>query len=258
MNCREFREQIYEVAFGEAERSPSFEQHLAGCGDCREEFEVAAFSASGIAATPPPPAPSLSTERLRTAILSENLRRKPSWIPRLSFAGAAAALALAAWFGFNQPSGVDPSRDVAIADNEPIEAVPRGAIVIPEDVPETMATEPESATTVAASEPAPERPTRRTQRRNPRSSAVVVASADASPEVPDDLLAVVVGGAESALDAEFTPMARSGAAMAELGPEGMAAAPAPATSVSEEKPIIVIQPKGQASERSSDDVPIGG
>ena len=257
MNCREFREQIYEVAFGEAERSPSFEQHLAGCGDCREEFEVAAFSASAIEATPAPPAPSLSTERLRTAILSENLRRKPSWIPRLSFAGAAAALALAAWFGFNQPSGVDPSRDVAIADNEPVEAVPRGAIVIPEDVPDTMATEP-SATTAAASEPASERPTRRAQRRNRRSSPVVVASADETSEVPDDLLAVVVGGAESALDAEFAPMARSGAANMELGPEGMAAAPAPATSASEEKPIIVIQPKGQASERSSDDVPIGG
>jgi hypothetical protein len=83
---------------------------------------------------------------------------------------------------------------------------------------------------------------------------VVAADVEYS-EVPDDLLAVVVGGAEGALDSDFT-VARGGPAMMEAVPGGMAAAPAPAAS--EEKQIIVIQPKGQANERSSDDVPIGG
>src|SRR5688572_23773800 len=203
MNCREFKEQIYEVAFGEAERSASFEQHLASCGDCRQELEVAKFAASGIAAVPPPPAPSLSTDRLRTAILSDSLKAKRPWLPRLTFAGAAAGLALAAWFGFNQPTGDESTRRlVAVNENEPIrDSQPSGEIVIPEPVPEIDQAEPvgERVSTESVSERSP-RLARRQSSRPPRS---VVAPRVESSEVPDDLLAVVVGGAEGALDSDF-------------------------------------------------------
>lgn len=254
MNCREFKEQIYEVAFGEAERSPSFEQHLLGCGDCRQELEVASFAASGIAAVAPPPAPSLSTDRLRTAILSDSLKAKRPWLPRLTFAGAAAGLALAAWFGFNQPGDEASPRDVvAVTDGEPLSGVePSGPIEIPEVTPKIVV--PGATVRTATAEPVRDRPARRVRRSSPSAPSTVVAAEVEYSQVPDDLLAVVVGGAEGALDSEFTA-ARGGSAMMETAPGAMAA-PAPASS--DEKPIIVIQPRGQANERSSDDVPIGG
>ena len=249
MNCREFREEMYQVAFGEAERSPSFEQHLASCSECKQEFELAAFAASGIASAPPPPAPSLSTERLRTAILSESLRAKPSWLPRLSLAGAAAALALAAWFGFDQPAEDGDNRGVvAMNEEEPVRMTePTGPIVIPEPSPEIIEPAPAAASVSAA--PVRDRAPRRIRRSQSR--PVVVPEVESS-AVPDDLLAVVVGGAEGALDSEFIAT-RAGGGMDMATPSAMAA-----PEKGEEKPIIVIQPKGQANERSSDDVPIGG
>ena len=66
--------------------------------------------------------------------------------------------------------------------------------------------------------------------------------------VPDELLAAAAGGAQSALDAEMSP-ARSGAHM---GPE-----PAPSTEPATSA-IVIIQPQGQATEKSSHDVSIGG
>lgn len=214
---------------------------------------MASFAASGIAAVPPPPAPSLSTDRLRTAILSDSLKSKRSWLPRLTFAGAAAGLALAAWFGFNQPGKDETPRDLAaLSLKEPLSGTePSGPIIIPEG---RQAIEPSDPPAVAATEPVRERPVRRVRRSAPRAPRTVVVTEVESSQVPDDLLAVVVGGAEGALDSDFVA-ARGGPSMPESAP-GVMTAPAPAPA--DEKPIIVIQPRGQANERSSDDVPIGG
>jgi hypothetical protein len=233
---------MYEIAFGEAERDHAFTNHLDNCAGCKKEFAAIEFAAAGIDQMAPPPAPSLSNERLRTAILSHNLRSRPAFWPRLSFAGAAAALALAAWFGFNQDQksyGVAPIASV----DKPVEDIqPSGGIVIPETPPAIeKVTEPAVAT--------PEPPVRKSGVRNTRPNRSVMASEDVSSEVPDDLLAVVVGGAEGALDADFSELSRSRAE---------APATSPSMESSEEKPIVVIQPKGKATERSSDDVPIGG
>lgn len=252
MNCREFREQMYGVAFGEAGRSTDFDQHLAGCADCRKEFAMLDFAAAGIADTPAPPAPSLSNERLRTAILSSSLKSKPSWLPRLSFAGVAAALALAAWMGYSSGTP-QPGDVVAVADKDTARGggtEPSGEIEIPEAVPPIA----ENVESTPVAESNPSEPTTRVKRRaNNRAPRTVVAVKIEESQVPDELLAVVVGGAEGALDSEFT-MSRGGPAMTDAAP----AMAAPASEKSEEKPIIVIQPKGQATERSSDDIPIGG
>lgn len=248
MNCREFQELMIDVAFGEAERSTGFDRHLDGCAVCKRDFAATEFAATGIAAAPPPPAPSLSNERLHQAILSTNLRARPSWLPRLSFAGAAAALAFAAWMSFSQDQDSRRPEDVAVVTED----APRssneasGAIEIPEATPDIVAPTVAPATTVKAA--APTRTPRRTRRQAPRT----VIATETEAVIPDDLLAVVVGGAESALDGDFsaTPDGQS--------PMSEATAPGPAPESIEEKPIVVIQDRGRATERSSDDVPIGG
>src|SRR5687768_15989159 len=180
MNCRELQEKMYEVAFGESERTPAFEHHLLSCGDCKKAFAAASFAAQGIADAPPPPAPSLSNDRLRTAILSSNLRSRPTWIPRLSFAGAAAALAFAAWMGFAQRVDEPRPRDiVAIREVDPNRSSESSVQpVTPEKTPETV-------TPVKAIESPVERPTRPNRRHSSR-PRTEVASNDVESQVPDD------------------------------------------------------------------------
>jgi hypothetical protein len=249
MNCRELQERMYEVAFGEAERDSAFNQHLENCVGCKKEFAAIGFAASGIQQAAAPPAPSLSNERLRTAILSHNLKSRPSLWPRLSFAGAAAALAFAAWFGFSQNTE-DYQQPVVAVNGPAIDVQPSGPIVIPEPEPAIeQATEPVNEAAEASTPPVRRSKVRTSQ---PRETVVP------SEEIPDDLLAVVVGGAEGALDGDFSAAAdaRMGSAMMEPAPAAISGG---AMERSEgEKPIVVIQPKGKATERSSDDVPIGG
>jgi hypothetical protein len=241
MNCKQFQEQAIEIAFGESDRTGEFDRHLGSCDACREEFAAYAFAAKGIEDAPAPPPPSLSNERLYSAIRAQNIRPRGNWLPRLAFAGAVASVALAAWIGFNRP--MTNARQPYIASvNEDQNKVPTGPIVIPEPIPEV-----ESAAPIESNEPAPEslRTATKTQPRKRVAAPRVVE------EIPEELLAVVIGGAEGALDFEPASSALSrGGAMMEPAPEV-----GPAASAS---PIVVIQPQGQATEKSSDDVSIGG
>jgi hypothetical protein len=74
--------------------------------------------------------------------------------------------------------------------------------------------------------------------------------------IPDDLLAVAVGGAEGALELDEMPAGFGGGGA--VAPSMMRSEPGGAMPEGPEKPIVVIQPKGKAMEKSSDDVPIGG
>lgn len=239
MNCKQYQEQAIEIAFGEAERTKGFDLHLESCKACREEFAAYAFAAKGIEDVPAPPAPSLSNERLYSAIRAQNIRRSSPWLPRLAFAGAAASVAFAAWIGFNRPT-IEPIPYVASV-SEHRDTAPAGPIEITESTPAIKAT----VADIVAERTAPTRRVRggSSPQPNKRTSATSVVE-----EIPDELLAVVVGGAEGALDFAPETVARGGAAMME--------APAPAGSP--DSPIVVIQPQGQATEKSSDDVSIGG
>ena len=256
-NCKEFRDHLVEVAFGDAERSPQFGQHIERCADCRKEFEAMQFAASGIEDSRVVPAPSLNNERLHQAILSRELKSRPSWLPRLSFAGAAAALALAAWMGFNQPTGNRPEDLATNVVNPPLRE-PSGPIEIPEQVPDVVApplaaSEPAKSAQAVVSSPG-SRSKRTSSRRSVQPSEEVVERYE---PIPDDLLAVAVGGAEGALELDQMPEGFGGGGAA-LAPSMMRSDPGGSNSDSGEKAIVVIQPKGKAMEKSSDDVPIGG
>jgi len=243
MNCKQYQQQAIDVAFGEAERTSEFDRHLESCQACRAEFAAYAFAAKGIEDAPVPPAPSLSNERLYSAIRAQNIRRDRSWLPRLAFAGAAASVALAVWMGFNRPTS-DRQQPYVASTSETQDAAPRGPIIIPEPTPKIES----SLKTQLA--PAPPRADSRktiTPRPRNRTSAPPIIE-----EIPKELLAVVVGGAEGALD--FEPV---GAAFSRGGPATMETAP-DTPSPSSDSPIVVIQPQGQATEKSSDDVSIGG
>lgn len=250
MNCKQYKLAAMEIAFGEAERTAEFDRHLELCGDCRKDFAAYAFAAKGIEDAPMPPAPSLSNERLHQAILSTNLRQRPSWVPRFALAGGVAVAALAVWIGFNRPVGEgDPSPPIAkVFEPEPdVRLAPEGPIEIPEAIPDLSKN---SAVTSANSEPfrkARDRGHNAIASGTRRDAPVLVEDIEAS-VVPDELLAAAAGGAQSALDAEMSP-ARSGALM---GPE-----PAPTTEPATSA-IVIIQPEGQATEKSSHDVSIGG
>lgn len=242
MNCKEYQQQAIEVAFGEAERTGEFDRHLESCVACREEYAVYEFAAKGIEDVPAPPAPSLSNERLYSAIRAQNIRRSSPWLPRLAFAGAAASLALVAWLGFNRPTS-EPELPVIASADKPLDGAPRGPIEIPEKTPILDTAAPDEPTVTASSD----RQNRSVTKLRPRRRAAdpIIVS-----EVPEELLAVVVGGAEGALDIDAASFDLTGTPMMAPAPEAMRA---PA-----ENPIVVIQPQGQATEKSSDDVSIGG
>jgi hypothetical protein len=252
MNCREFQDQMIDVAFGEAGRSTDFDRHLESCAGCKKDFAMAQFAANGIEDAPSAPAPSLSNERLHQAILSRELKSRPTWLPRIAFAGAAAVLALAAWMGFSrQPEITRPGEVLAnITPGNDVIDVPEGPIEIPEDVPEIVA----PAISQSAERTTPVRRNQRIGSYYARVRAPRPAATTAQPE-NEELLAVVMSGAESALEQEAMPAARGGAMSEAMSPGGAFAEPAPVTT---EKPIVVIQGRGQATERPSDDVAIGG
>jgi len=231
-----------EIAFGEAERTIEFEKHVESCLECREEFAVYAFAAKGIEGAPPAPAPSFSNERLYSAIRAQNIHRSSPWMPRFAFAAAATSIALASWLGFNRPTANVQPRYIANAD-KPVDSAPTGPIEIPEVVPNIKPP--------VANESVVSAPTRRPhpsvrsshRRRNAPTSAPTA-------EVSDELLAVVIGGAEGALETDAVTGAPGAPSMLRTAPT----AKVPAA----EGPIVVIQPQGQATEKSSDDVSIGG
>lgn len=136
MSCRRFRDELLLYAYGELEPTQveRVESHVAACAPCRRELELGRFAAMGAHAQPAPPPANLSTERLRRAILSEELKdARPNWVFRLGFAGAAAAAILAVYVAvdLNTPKTVTtggalqaaagpPNKDTSIPDAAPL------------------------------------------------------------------------------------------------------------------------------------------
>ena len=254
MNCKQCLDLATEIAFGEAERTNAFDSHLSACDGCRKEFEMYRFAAEGINDAAYVPPPSLSNERLRSAILAEGAPRQSGWLPRFAVAGGFAAIAFAYWFATGgldsnqQPSRVVASNDVVT----PIvpEAPPSAPIQEPIAQPDPEVGKP--AAVVASAE----RPTyrRSINRRNHTRREAVSTSPQAEPA--EELLAVVIGGAEGALDSDFSMEAAT-------QPEVLAPGPAMRGGMGggggiNQPAIVVIQPEGQATEKQSSDVSIGG
>ncbi|MGI8923095.1 MAG: anti-sigma factor family protein [Fimbriimonadales bacterium] len=235
MSCKRFEQELIEFAFGEAEPSSELRDHMTDCETCAHELAVYRTSATVLRALPAAPEPALSSDRLRQAILSRELRPgRPAWVARFGFAGAVAAAGLSLWIAVGRgPSDFDApsSGHVAVAPVDEAADVGTGPIIIPEATPKLEVTPPRTIDNlVGGGEPKKaSRPAARHGRR--------IRSVEREPRM-EELMAVATGGLESAVD--------------------MSEAPASVTPSSASE-VIVIQPAaGEAIERPSNDVSIGG
>jgi len=225
---------LIEFAFGETEPSGELRAHMNSCEVCAHELAIYRTSATGLRALPAAPEPALSSERLRQAILSRELKPgRPAWVARFGFAGAVAAAALGLWIAVGRgASDMDaPSGgQVAVAPVDERADIETGPIIIPETTPKLDLTPPRSTDN-------------RVARAAPRKASRPIAPGGRTPSVErepkmEELMAIATGGLESAVD---------------VSEASAAVTSNPASEV------IVIQPAaGEATERSSNDVSIGG
>lgn len=229
MSCKRFEDQIALFAYGELEDSAALKEHLGRCAACRKEFALFGFAADAMHDLPSAPEPSLTSERLRQAILSKELKQQRLALPiRFGFAGAGLAAMLAVWITFSNRS-VEPEAVEGGALARKIFAPKPGPIVAEQPSPAPAPPE----TVVAQAAPPAERLPRTTKPSLPRKRNKV--------SMPD-LLAVSTGAVRSAATvfAEAAPVSK------------------PAASAADE--VVIIQPSGgSATEmRSPDALAIGG
>jgi hypothetical protein len=245
MNCKHCRDLAVEIAFGESSRSASFDAHLKACPECRREFEAYRFAAQGIEDAMPAPAPSLSNERLHAAIIARTQPRTSSWLPKLALAGAFATAAYAFWFAVDSPR-VDEPQPRVLASKQPPAAAPIEAQPAPTVEPVKTFVEKGPSRVVASVEKPKQRRSAARRHRTPEMNRP-----EDDDRSMDGLMAAVVGGAEGALAESFSQVGDV---------DSTRAVPATASSPKEigTPPIVVIQPEGQATEKKSNDVSIGG
>jgi hypothetical protein len=111
MSCKRFEDQVIGLAYGEldAAQAARVSEHVATCASCAGELALFKVAAEGARAGVEPPAPSLSNERLRQAILSSELKDARPWTWRVGLGGAALAGLAAVWvFVVSRPTVSQP------------------------------------------------------------------------------------------------------------------------------------------------------
>ena len=255
MNCKRLEEDLLLYAFGEldAKKAPVIEQHVATCEPCRKELSAYQVAADGMQRLPTAPEPSLSTERLRQAILSHELRSRPNWAMRFAVVGAAAAAFIAALVSINHspiPSGNANKESGLIANaSGPDKSNKSDRSYEPYT---SYSSDPSDQSDISdridywSSGPQIANTTKRTTKKtrgNKNGHVILASNTKKSQSEKPNVLAITSGGVESAANV-----------FADAGTTAlMESAPA-------KRDVIVIQPgRGGASEvRSPDVISIGG
>jgi hypothetical protein len=228
MSCKKFNERLIAVAFGESEIGPDLRAHLAACLACRQEMNLYRIEADGIKEMPQAPSATFSSERLREAIHSREIRPEKPWRTRMAWAGAACAVLLVSWIvaGREIDRGDRAPQPLAMVEPKPVQ--PLGPITIPEASPDLPKVTHSAKNIMPVAKAHSTKKARTAKRRAP-----VVRHETGG----DELMALATGGASGAVSVS----------------ESNLKAPA------DESAIIVIDPDdNRAMERDSNDVSIGG